>query len=41
MIGTDEAPGVVPRAIEHVWGVIQSTPSTEWNVYLTYVELYK
>lgn len=40
MAGTNEAPGVVPRALERVWDCIEASPNAEWHVSLTYVELY-
>ena len=41
MIGTDSTPGVVPRAVEHLWRAIADAgDSVEYQVYLTYVELY-
>ena len=41
MIGNEGQPGVVPRAIDRIYEVIdRSASSDEWNVYLTYVELY-
>ncbi len=41
MIGTEELPGVVPRAVDRVYEIIDGSPEgTEWQVALTYVELY-
>ena len=40
MIGEQADPGIVPRAVDHVWDVIEASHDTEWHVCLTYVELY-
>ena len=40
MIGTNSCPGVVPRAVDRVWECINASDGTEWQVSLTYVELY-
>lgn len=40
MMGTEEAPGILPRAVEHIWESIGQDQGTDRRVYLTYVELY-
>ena len=40
MIGGAERPGVVPRAMDHVWDMVEASVGTEWHLSLTYVELY-
>ena len=40
MIGDAERPGVVPRAMDHVWDMVEASVGTEWHLSLTYVELY-
>jgi kinesin family protein C2/C3 len=40
MAGTPSAPGVVPRALERLYEAIDASPSTEWHVTITFVELY-
>ena len=40
MAGTPSAPGVVPRALERLFEAIDASPSTEWHVTMTFVELY-
>ena len=40
MIGEHGNPGVVPRCMDLVWDTIEASVETEWQLTLTYVELY-
>lgn len=40
MVGESGAPGVIPRAFELIWDRIDASPTTDWHVTVTCVELY-
>jgi centromeric protein E len=40
MIGTPELPGMLPCAIKHIFQAIESDEEHEFNIWVSYLEIY-